>query len=292
MTDVIHDIGFRHYDGPRLGRGWITRSLLVDTVRGVFGLGRPARAKVMPWVLIVVTALPALVVTLVVIIAGADELPVSPTAYLVQVQVPIALFAALAAPYAVSRDQRFGVMSLYLSRPMLRSDYVGARYLGLAAALWAVMALPQTLLLAGALLGKLPVGHNLVQWAGGLLASLLLAAVLAALALTVAAFTPRRGIGVASIIAILLVASGVSLTLTALAAGQGRDDLAALAGVLDPFRLVDTIASWVLGVDPALAEAAPTGGGQVALFALVYALVLGACALLLRLRYRKAGGAL
>ena len=41
-ADVIHDIGFRHYDGPRLGRGWIVRSLLLETLRGVFGLGRPS----------------------------------------------------------------------------------------------------------------------------------------------------------------------------------------------------------------------------------------------------------
>ena len=34
---VIHDIGFRHYDGPRLGRGWAFRSLLLETLRGITG---------------------------------------------------------------------------------------------------------------------------------------------------------------------------------------------------------------------------------------------------------------
>ena len=33
-TGQIHDIGYRHYDGPRLGAGFISRSLYVDTLRG------------------------------------------------------------------------------------------------------------------------------------------------------------------------------------------------------------------------------------------------------------------
>ena len=79
---VIHDIGFRHYDGERLGRGWIVRSLLVETFRGVFGLGRPAKAKIMPWVLIGILLAPPLVFALVAVILGLDTLPTSYTAYL------------------------------------------------------------------------------------------------------------------------------------------------------------------------------------------------------------------
>ena len=59
---VIHDIGFRHYDGPRLGRGWAFRSLLLETLRGAFGLGRPAKVKIMPWVLIGLFTVPAIVI--------------------------------------------------------------------------------------------------------------------------------------------------------------------------------------------------------------------------------------
>ncbi|WP_208542995.1 hypothetical protein [Nocardioides euryhalodurans] len=33
-TGAIHDIGYRHYDGPRLGAAYIRRSLFVDTLRG------------------------------------------------------------------------------------------------------------------------------------------------------------------------------------------------------------------------------------------------------------------
>ena len=72
VGDVIHDIGFRHYDGHRFGRGCVVRSLLVETVRGVFGLGRPARSKVMPWVLIGILLIPPLVIAVVILLTGGD----------------------------------------------------------------------------------------------------------------------------------------------------------------------------------------------------------------------------
>ena len=69
--DVIHDIGFRHYDGTRNGRGWVVRSLLVETVRGVFGLGRPARSKVMPWALIGILVVPPVIIALSILLFAA-----------------------------------------------------------------------------------------------------------------------------------------------------------------------------------------------------------------------------
>ena len=72
-NSVIHDIGFRHYDGPRLGRGWAFRSLLLETYRGAFGLGRPAKVKIMPWVLVGLFTIPAIVIVAVTIVTGADH---------------------------------------------------------------------------------------------------------------------------------------------------------------------------------------------------------------------------
>ena len=56
----------------------------------------------------------------------------------------------------MSRDLRFRVAALYFSRPLSRQQYVQAKYAGMAAALFLLMALPITLLLAGALLAELP----------------------------------------------------------------------------------------------------------------------------------------
>ena len=58
-TSTIHDIGYRHYEGRRSGRAYVLRSLYVHNLRAAFGLGRPARAKIMPFVLAGIMMLPA-----------------------------------------------------------------------------------------------------------------------------------------------------------------------------------------------------------------------------------------
>ncbi|MDO8106377.1 ABC transporter permease [Isoptericola sp. b441] len=288
--DVIHDLGFRHYDGPRLGRGWVVRSLLVETVRGVFGLGRPARSKIMPWVLIGILLAPPLVLALSVLLTRSRELPLSYTAYPVAMQLVVTLFVAGAAPYCVSRDLRHGVMPLYLSRPMTRADYVLAKVAGLSLALFAVLASAETLLLVGALLAKLPVGDQLGGWAGGLVTAAVLSVLLAVIGLVVAAVTPRRGLGVAAIITGLVVITGVAQLLTAIASERGYDALASYLPVLDPYRLVDALAVRVLGVGAADGMTYPAGvGGALVLAAILAAVVAGGLALLVR-RYRKGGG--
>ena len=288
-ADVIHDIGFRHYDGELLGRGWVFRSLLVETVRGVFGLGRPARSKVMPWVLIAILLFPPLIIAMTILLTGADELPISYTSYPNVMQVVVSLFVAGAAPYCVSRDLRHGVMPLYLSRPMMRTDYLFAKYAGLAIALFAVLALAQTLLLIGALLAKLSVGDQLAGWAGGLLVSAILALVLAGIGLVIAAFTPRRGLGVAAIITVLVVLTGIMELLVALARQQGYDTVAQYLPALDPFNLVDGIGVAVLGVASSRGHEVPPGflGGLT--YVLIAVAVVAACLAVLVRRYRKVG---
>ena len=74
-TGAIHDIGYRHYDGPRLGPAYVRRSLYVDTLRGAFGLGRSGRSKVMPFLLLAVLSVPAIVMG---IVTGYFGLAVDP----------------------------------------------------------------------------------------------------------------------------------------------------------------------------------------------------------------------
>ena len=42
---VIHDLGYRGYDGPRLGRMQIVRALTWHSFRSAFGIGRASRAR-------------------------------------------------------------------------------------------------------------------------------------------------------------------------------------------------------------------------------------------------------
>ena len=94
-TGAIHDIGYRHYDGPRLGPTYIARSLFVHSLRGAFGLGRSARTKVMPMLLFAVMILPALIIAAVAIFTDADELPLEYTAYAVNLQIIVAIFVGV-----------------------------------------------------------------------------------------------------------------------------------------------------------------------------------------------------
>jgi len=287
--DVIHDIGFRHYDGARFGRGWIVRSLLVETVRGIFGLGRPAKSKIMPWVLFGILMFPPLVIALWVILTRGKDLPLSYTGYLSSMQFVIALFVAGAAPYCVSRDLRHGVIPLYLSRPMKRSDYALAKFGGLSIGLFLVLAVPETLLLLGAVLAKLSIGHQLAGWAGGIAISAILALALSAISLVIAAFTPRRGLGVAAIVTTLVVVSGLSFVLSGIAGEKGYQTLSDYVAMLDPFRLVDGLAVAWFGVSSSSSTAPPPGALGGTVFAIVAAVLVGGGVAILVRRYRKVG---
>lgn len=286
---VIHNIGFRHYDGPRLGRGWIVRSLLVETFRGIFGFGRPAKAKIMPWILIGILMAPPLIFALIAVLLGLDELPLSYTAYGPAMAIVVALFVASRAPYCVSRDLRHGVMPLYFSRPISRTDYVLAKFAGLALGIFTVLAAAQTLLFVGALLAKLPLGAQITGYLQGLVVAVLLALVLSAVGLVLAAFTPRRGLGVVAIITVLTVSSGFAAAVNFLLTESGNATLGGYLAALDPFALVDAVAVSWFGVTSSFGVEADLGLLGGAIFTLGVAAVIAGGIGLLMLRYRKVG---
>jgi len=289
-NSVIHNIGFRHYDGPRLGRGWAFRSLLLETLRGAYGLGRPAKVKIMPWVLVGLITIPALVIVAVVILTKQESLPLSYTSYPIAMYLLVSLFLAGRAPYAVSRDLRDGIMPLYLSRPIKRTDYVYAKFLGLALAVWIYLAAPITVLLIGALLAKFSVGHELLAWLGGMFMAAVLACLVSSIALVLASFTKRRGLGVAAVLATLVLLNGFANILIAVVRMQSSESSGALFAVLDPYLLVDALGAAWLGVVPLNGtvqtdSVLATGVFTVALVVIV----AGMLGILLR-RFRKVGG--
>ena len=214
---AIHDIGYRHYDGPRLGTSYIRRALFLETFRGSFGLGRSARSKIMPFLLLSVMVLPAVVVGIVAGYFGFDELPLGYTEYVVTMQVAVTVFVGSQAPAVMSRDLRFRVAPLYFSRPLSRQQYVQAKYAGMAAALLLLIGLPLTLLLAGALLAEMPLGEQVPDYLRAMGGAVLYALVLGGIGLVVAAMTPRRGVGVAAVVGVLLVLSGLQGAVSAMA---------------------------------------------------------------------------
>jgi ABC-2 type transport system permease protein len=284
---AIHDIGYRHYDGPRLGASYIRRSLFIETLRGAFGLGRSARSKVMPFLLLAVMVLPAVVVGIVTSYIGLSELPLGYTEYVITMQVAVTVFLGSQSPAVISRDLRFRVASLYFSRPLSRRQYVQAKYAGMAAALFLLLGLPITLLLAGALLAELPLGDQLPDYLRAVAGAGLYALVLGGVSLVVAAMTPRRGVGVAAVVGVLLVLSGLQAAVRAMATEFGNDVFTGYTGLMSPYTLVDGVVAGLLGAESSVGRGPPDGVGTAVFVAVLVALVVGCYATLVS-RYRKA----
>ncbi len=101
---VIHDLGYRPYTGPRLGAGAIARALTLTGFRNAFGLGRSGKSKVLPFVLLALNLMPAVIVGGVLAFAGLDELPIGYAEYASTTQVLVGIFVAAQAPVLFSRD--------------------------------------------------------------------------------------------------------------------------------------------------------------------------------------------
>jgi ABC-2 type transport system permease protein len=294
MTSVIHDIGYRHYDGPRLGRSYAVRSLFLHNLRAAYGFGRPAKTKIMPFFLFTIMLLPAAVSVAITALAsslgsGQPIKLLAYPAYAIYLQPLIAIFLAAQSPVLASRDLRFHVTPLYFSRPLARMDYVLAKYAALTTALFILLATPVTLLFVGALATRQPhLGTHTLDYAAGLVGCLLFALVLAAIGLVVAAFTPRRGFGVTAVMAVYLISTAAVSAIQGIAENQTNFTVARWAGMFTPFDLVDGVQVWALGAKSSTPEPPPSGiGGPV--FLLVCAAVVAGSLAVLFLRFRKAG---
>ncbi|KOV63382.1 ABC transporter permease subunit [Streptomyces sp. MMG1121] len=285
----IHDIGYRGYDGPRLGRAYARRSLYAQSLRGSYGLGRSAKSKVLPMLLFAVMCVPAAIMVAVAVFTKAHELPVAYTRYAIMLQAVISLYVASQAPQAVSRDLRFKTVPLYFSRPIETADYVRAKFAALASAIFVLTAAPLLVMYVGALLAKLGFAHQTKEFAEGLVSVALLSLLFAGIGLVIAAVTPRRGFGIAAVIAVLTISYGAVSTLQAIADVQNHTSAIPWIGLFSPITLIDGVQSAFLGATSRSPGAVDPSAGQGVVYVLVLlALIAGSYGLLMR-RYKKVG---
>lgn len=285
----IHNIGYRHYDGPRLGRAYARRSLFAQSLRGAYGLGRSPKSKVLPLLLLVAMCLPATIMVAVAVYTKAHALPVGYSRYAIYLQVVIGLYLAAQAPQSVSRDLRFKSIPLYFSRPIERVDYVASKFAAMAAALFILTGAPLLILYVGALLAKLDFLDQTKGLAQGLVAVVLLSLLFAGIGLVVSAVTPRRGFGVAAVIAVLTIPYGAVRAVQGIAFVQGNESAVGWLGLFSPITLIDGVQSTFLGGSSSFPNGlAPTTGAGVVYLLVTLAVIVGCYALLMR-RYRKAG---
>ncbi|WP_328537873.1 ABC transporter permease [Streptomyces sp. NBC_00344] len=288
-TTQIHNIGYRKYDGPRLGRAYARRSLFSQSLRGAYGLGRSAKSKVLPMILFAVMCVPAAILVAVAVATKAKDLPLDYTRYAIVTQALIGLFLAAQAPQSVSRDLRFKSIPLYFSRPIERVDYVVAKFAALASALFVLTAAPLVILYVGALLAKLDFADQTKGFGQGLVSVALLSVLFSGIALVVAALTPRRGFGVAAVIAVLTITYGAVSTVQAIAFEQGSSGAVTWLGLFSPITLIDGLQTAFLGATSSFPGGEGPGAGTGVVYLLVIlALIAGAYAVLMR-RYRKVG---
>ncbi|MFI5805621.1 ABC transporter permease [Streptomyces sp. NPDC051561] len=285
----IHNIGYRGYDGPRLGRSYARRSLFSQSLRGAFGLGRSAKSKVLPMILFAVMCLPAGIIVAVAVATKMKDLPLEYTRYAIVTQAIIGLFLAAQAPQSVSRDLRFKTVPLYFSRPIERADYVLAKYAAMASALFILTAVPVVILYVGSLLAELDFATQTKGFAQGMVSVALLSVLFAGIGLVMAALTPRRGFGVAAVIAVLTISYGAVSTVQAIAWDQGSTGVISWLGLFSPITLIDGVQTAFLGATSAFpGEFGPSAGAGVVYLLVVLALIAGSYAVLMR-RYRKVG---
>jgi ABC-2 type transport system permease protein len=290
----IHNIGYRAYDGPRLGRAYARRSLYSQSLRGSYGLGRSVKSKVLPMLLFVVMCVPAAIMVAVAVATKAKDLPLDYTRYAIVMQAVISLYVASQAPQSVSRDLRFKTVPLYFSRPIETADYVRAKFAALASALFVLTAAPLLVLYVGALLAKLDFADQTKGFAQGLVSVALLSLLFAGLGLVIASVTPRRGFGIAAVIAVLTISYGAVSTLQAIADAQslgdgGSSGAIAWIGLFSPVTLIDGVQSAFLGASSAFPGGVGPSNGEGVVYVLVTLGLIATCYGLLMRRYRKVG---
>ena len=287
-ADVIHDIGYRHYDGPRLGRSYATRSLYALSLRGSFGLGRSTKSKILPMALAAVMCVPALIIVAVVVYLKRSEFPdaVNYPHYLSVVQFVIAVFVAAQAPVALSRDLRFMTLPLYFSRPLTSRDYVQAKFGAMFTAIFLLTGIPMLILWIGSLLASMPFVDNLEFFAYGLVASALYALLYTGISMVIAATTPRRGFGVAAIIALFLISEAVSGIIWGVLHVNGHENAAGWASLISPNALIQSTVNWLFDLHDSGGVAVPSAAGGIVFLIEVVVIAAASFGLLVR-RYRK-----
>ncbi|MEE1929958.1 ABC transporter permease subunit [Streptomyces sp. TRM 70351] len=285
----IHNIGYRSYEGARLGRGYARRSLFVQSLRGGYGLGRSAKSKITPMLLAALMCVPAVIIVAIAITTELRDLPVDYREYAQFLAPVIGLYLAAMAPQSVSRDLRFRTVPLYFSRPVERADYVVAKYAGMACALFVFTATPLVLLYVGALLGKLDFGDQTADFALGLVSVAVLSVVYAGIGLVIAALTPRRGFGVAAIIAVLTIPYFAVTTVQFIATEQNALNAVGWLGLASPETLMTGFQAKFLGGPTDFPGAVvPSDAAGICYLLVILGLAAGSYAVLMA-RYRKAG---
>ncbi len=255
----IYDLGYRGYEGPRLGRRGAIAALLTHSLRTAYGIGRNARSKVVPIGLAVMAVLPSMLALGLLMLVSTLGAPgeaveaVSPIKYdtlFPMIATLVFLFCAAQAPELFGRDQGTGVLPLYFSRAVGRLDYAAARVLGLYLSLAVLVLVPYLVLLIGRVfVATDPIEglrDELPSLPIALVVGVLITLLVGSLAAAVASLTSRRAYSTAAIIGVFLIPNIGAALLVELDTGL----IGQIAVLLSPADVLDGVNAYLFDTRP------------------------------------------
>lgn len=245
---TIYDLGYQHYDGPRLGRWSVIRTLSAFSFRTAFGTGRGSKAQIVPYLVLLLVYLPAVIMVGMASALGRTEI-ISYAQYLPAVTFFLALFTAAQSAEVIVTDRQYGVLSLYLSRALNVNDYIAAKLIAFTGALLVLTLGPQLVLFSGKILiAAAPWDafktnyKDLWPILGG---TLLAACYMSFIGLALASFAARRAYAAASVIAFFVLMPAVSNIARVIITNPDNQRYTVLG---NPFIVITGFCNWLFDV--------------------------------------------
>jgi len=149
----IHQLGYRSYEGPRLGVGSAVMSTARHAFRSLLGVRRGVFAKLVTLATALLAYVPAVVLAGLAILIPQQLIEMGlpgPSDFLGFTITALVLFVSLGSPVVLCPDRRHGTIALYLASPLNRDTYLLGRAIAVFAFL-AIVTIGPTLLLLFAL---------------------------------------------------------------------------------------------------------------------------------------------
>ncbi len=242
----IYDLGYKHYDGPRLGRSSAVRSLVIFSIKRGLGIKKKWTAKIIPILLYIAAFVPAIIVAGILAFVG-DQVDFDYDDLCRFIEFTLLIYAAALAPEMLCDDRRENVLSLYFSRALTRLDYLLAKVIAMAILMGTIAFGPLLLLwFAKILQADDPIGYlfdHLADVGKILVYGTLISAFFAAIGLGIAAYTNRKGIASGIFIGGVIFMTALGNALFEAIDGDTRRFLL----FLSPMDMVRALSVWLFG---------------------------------------------
>jgi ABC-2 type transport system permease protein len=281
----IFDRGYKHYDGPRLGRRHAIWALVFYSIKRAMGIKKSWTAKVIPILLYVAVAIPVAVgVGLQAFVDDAEVFDY--VGFFGFIFIIEGIFVATVAPEMICGDRRENVLPLYFSRAITRADYVLAKLGATALLTLSISLVPVFVYWLGVqLLDSSPL-QAIADTRGDLGAILatgtLIALYLGSIGLAISSFTGRKSIAVAIIIIGFLISTSLAYALYEALDGDERR----YTVFLSPSDTIEGLGVALFNNTSSQGELSRTADFSAGVYAAVMLGVTGVATAIMYLRYR------